>query len=161
MVNAFIISQLDYCNALYTGIDLTQINRLQLVENKAARLLQVWKKTVMFVGLPFLSRFAAIQWRRGGHTQGVVASRRSVWPPAHLYLVGHQRPLWSAHLLVCTPVKGYFLYLWFVISSVAATRLRNTLPLNIQTALSVEDFKSHLKLCTFHPCTYLYRHLKN
>ncbi|KAI2660342.1 RNA-directed DNA polymerase from mobile element jockey [Labeo rohita] len=38
-VHAFISSRLDYCNALYTGLNQSLLNRLQLVQNAAARLL--------------------------------------------------------------------------------------------------------------------------
>ncbi|XP_062391362.1 uncharacterized protein LOC134079180 [Sardina pilchardus] len=44
VIHAFITSQLDYCNALYTGIDQSQLRRLQLVQNSAARLLTCTKK---------------------------------------------------------------------------------------------------------------------
>ncbi|RXN12193.1 RNA-directed DNA polymerase from mobile element jockey [Labeo rohita] len=38
-VHAFISSRLDYCNALYTRLNQSLLNRLQLVQNAAARLL--------------------------------------------------------------------------------------------------------------------------
>ncbi|KAK0143129.1 Dysbindin [Merluccius polli] len=44
VIHAFITSQLDYCNALYTGIDQSQLRHLQLVQNSAARLLTCTKK---------------------------------------------------------------------------------------------------------------------
>uniref|UniRef100_A0A8D3EFU3 Reverse transcriptase domain-containing protein n=1 Tax=Scophthalmus maximus TaxID=52904 RepID=A0A8D3EFU3_SCOMX len=44
VIHAFITSQLDYCNALYTVIDQSQLRRLQLVQNSADRLLTCTKK---------------------------------------------------------------------------------------------------------------------
>ena len=44
LIHAFISSRLDYCNALYSGIDQSLIRRLQLVQNAAARLLTGTKK---------------------------------------------------------------------------------------------------------------------
>ena len=41
---AFVTSRLDYCNALYVGMDQASIKRLQLVQNAAARLLTGHKK---------------------------------------------------------------------------------------------------------------------
>ena len=38
-VHAFVTTRLDYCNSLYCGISKSQIARLQLVQNAAARLL--------------------------------------------------------------------------------------------------------------------------
>ena len=39
VIHAFISSRLDYCNSLFTCLSKTSINRLQLVQNAAARLL--------------------------------------------------------------------------------------------------------------------------
>uniref|UniRef100_A0A8D0GH51 Reverse transcriptase domain-containing protein n=1 Tax=Sphenodon punctatus TaxID=8508 RepID=A0A8D0GH51_SPHPU len=39
LIHAFITSRLDYCNALYVGLPLFLVRRLQLVQNAAARLL--------------------------------------------------------------------------------------------------------------------------
>ncbi|KAF7689309.1 hypothetical protein HF521_012662, partial [Silurus meridionalis] len=38
-IHAFISSRIDYCNALYTGLNQSLLNRLQMVQNAAARLL--------------------------------------------------------------------------------------------------------------------------
>lgn len=42
--HAFISSRLDYCNALYIGINHNALSRIQLVQNSAARLLTGTKK---------------------------------------------------------------------------------------------------------------------
>ncbi len=39
VILAFISSRLDYCNSLYMGINQASLNRLQIVQNAAARLL--------------------------------------------------------------------------------------------------------------------------
>lgn len=39
VIHAFISTQLDYCSALYAGLNQTSVARLQLVQNAAARLL--------------------------------------------------------------------------------------------------------------------------
>ncbi len=39
VIHAFASSRLDYCNSLYMGISQSNINRLQMVQNAAARLL--------------------------------------------------------------------------------------------------------------------------
>lgn len=43
-VHAFITCRLDYCNSLYCGISDSQISRLQLVQNAAARLIHNCRK---------------------------------------------------------------------------------------------------------------------
>lgn len=44
VIHAFISSRLDYCNSLYTGLSQSNISRLQMVQNAAARLLTGTKK---------------------------------------------------------------------------------------------------------------------
>ncbi|KAF7650612.1 hypothetical protein LDENG_00122950 [Lucifuga dentata] len=39
VIHAFISSRLDYCNSLFTCLSKTSLNRLQTVQNAAARLL--------------------------------------------------------------------------------------------------------------------------
>lgn len=36
-IHAFISSRLDFCNGLYTGVSLSLVNRLELVQNAAAQ----------------------------------------------------------------------------------------------------------------------------
>ena len=44
LVRALVISGLDYCNALYVGLPLRLLQKLQVVQNAAARLLSGVKK---------------------------------------------------------------------------------------------------------------------
>lgn len=44
VIHAFITSCLDYCNSLLGGVSQSSINRLQLVQNAAARLQTGTKK---------------------------------------------------------------------------------------------------------------------
>ena len=44
LIHAFISTRLDYCNALYTGINHASLARLQLVQNAAACLLTRTRK---------------------------------------------------------------------------------------------------------------------
>ena len=58
LVHAFISSRLDYCNALLYGLPAREINRLQKIQNSAARLISGTKKhdhivTVLKVSIGF------------------------------------------------------------------------------------------------------------
>ena len=44
LVHALVISRLDHCNALYVGLPLRLLRKLQVVQNAAARLLSGVKK---------------------------------------------------------------------------------------------------------------------
>ena len=44
MIHAFISSRLDYCNAILTGLQKKTTERLQLIQNSAARLLTRTKR---------------------------------------------------------------------------------------------------------------------
>uniref|UniRef100_A0A3P8TM45 Growth arrest specific 7 n=1 Tax=Amphiprion percula TaxID=161767 RepID=A0A3P8TM45_AMPPE len=44
LIHAFVTNRLDYCNALYAGLDEKLLHRLQMVQNAAARLLTGTKK---------------------------------------------------------------------------------------------------------------------
>ena len=45
LVSAFVLSRLDYCNSVLAGLPLDQINRLQRIQNSAARLVLKKKKS--------------------------------------------------------------------------------------------------------------------
>ena len=57
-VSVLVFSRLDYCNAVYYGINAELLNKLQYVQNSAARLVYVRK--IGFVVLPTTSSESAI-----------------------------------------------------------------------------------------------------
>ena len=54
LLHAFVVSRLDYCNALFTGLPSKSIGNLQVIQNSAARL---------FGGLHINTTMSPLQWR--------------------------------------------------------------------------------------------------
>ena len=52
LVNAFVMSRLDYCNSLCHGINEWQLKKLQPIQNAAASLVRDTRNTI--ISLPFL-----------------------------------------------------------------------------------------------------------
>ncbi|XP_061907768.1 uncharacterized protein LOC133652732, partial [Entelurus aequoreus] len=93
IIHAFVTSRLDYCNVLFSGLPMSSIKRLQLVQNAAARLLTKTRKfdhiTPILAHLHWLSSIA-------GRKPGFRPAERT--PPApHFEGAGigdGQVPLW-------------------------------------------------------------------
>ena len=66
-IHAFVTCRLDYCNSLYIGMDKSSINRLQLIQDAAARLLSGKKKrdhiTPVLASLRWLPVFFHIDFK--------------------------------------------------------------------------------------------------
>jgi hypothetical protein len=58
VMHAFVTSRLDYCNALYAGINQSTLTRLQIVQNAAARLLTGSRKRNHYSNFIFITLVA-------------------------------------------------------------------------------------------------------
>lgn len=131
-VNAFISSRLDYCNSLYCGISKTQIARLQLVQNAAAR---------------FLSNS-----RKSDHITPILRSLH--WLPINFRI--YFKILLFVYKSLCSHAPSYLSELLQPYTrrgdrafAVVGPRLWNNLPLEVRIAPSVISFKSLLKMHLF------------
>ena len=149
VVHAFITTRLDYCNALYVGIDQAGLRRLQLVQNAAARLLTGKKKrdhiTPVLAALHWLPVSFRIDFKL---LLFVFKAQNGLAPPYLCELIEPYvppRPLRSAdQLLLVDPgatcrTRGDRAF------AVAGPQLWNALPLHIRSAQSLGIFKSLLK----------------
>ncbi len=152
-VHAFVTSWLDYCNSLYCGISKSQIARLQLVQNAAARLLLRRRKhehiTPILRSLQWLPVHQRIDFKILLFVFKSLHNLAPVYLSELLHLYTPSRSLRSCNqaLLVVPHVRlkcrGERAF------SVAGPRLWNTLPLEIRMAPSLSVFKSLLKAYLF------------
>ena len=63
VMHAFVTSRLDYCNALYAGINQSTVKRLQIVQNAAARLLTGSRKRSHITPILFSLHWLPIRYR--------------------------------------------------------------------------------------------------
>jgi hypothetical protein len=154
LVHAFVTSRLDYCNSLYLGIPQNQLDRLQRIQNSAARLVTDsgarehitpvlqdlhWlpvKQRVIFKVL--LIVFKSIH----NLTPQYLSQLISVHVPSRRLRSSNQNFLTIPFTRSSFVKNSVF--------SVAGPTIFNTLPINIRQAESVPIFKRLLKTYLFH-----------
>ncbi len=138
LVQALVISRLDYCNALLAGLPSNTIKPLQMIQNAAARLVFNEPKrahvTPLFISLHWLPVAARIQFK----TLMLAYRTTTGWAPAYFHSL----------LRIYIPSKSKSLSRTF---SFTVPGRWNDLPTPIRTAESLTIFKQQLK-------THLFRH---
>ena len=149
VIHAFITTRLDYCNGLYMGIDQSQLRRLQLVQNAAARLLTNTKKydhiTPVLASLHWLPIRYRIEFKLLLYT---FKSLHGLAPTSLSELLHHHTPtraLRPADQLLLEVPRSRLKTRGDRAFSVVAPKLWNALPLDIRAAQSLGVFKSLLK----------------
>ena len=152
MVQALVISRLDYGNALLYGLPLSLVRKLQLVQNAAAWLVSGIRKydhvRHILKDLHWLPILQKIDYKisvlvfKSLHNLAPVYIREMLTP----YSPG--RFIWSRykHLLVIPKSSSRFGDRAF---SVAAPRLWNNLPLELRSCSEFNLFKKQLKTHLF------------
>uniref|UniRef100_A0A4W5Q8G8 Reverse transcriptase domain-containing protein n=1 Tax=Hucho hucho TaxID=62062 RepID=A0A4W5Q8G8_9TELE len=149
VIHAFITTRLDYCNALYVGINQASLSRLQMVQNAAARLLTGTRKrdhiTPVLASLHWLPVCFRI------HFKILLFVFKSLYGQAPAYISELLKPhdplrsLRSADQLLFFVPRTRLINRGDRAFSVVAPRLWNDLPLHVRLAPSLHIFKSRLK----------------
>ena len=158
LVNAYVTSRLDYCNSLLYGISKQLINKLQRVQNTAARLVTRTKKfdhiTPVLKELHWLPVEERIKYKillltykaRNGQAPKYLADLVVPYTPARYNL--RSRDLYLLDGNVRTKLKHFGDRTF----KKAAPTLWNGLCLDLRQAPSVNTFKSNLKTHLFKSC---------
>ncbi len=154
LVQALVLSRLDYCNALLAGLPASSIKPLQLIQNATARLIFNEPKrthvTPLFINLHWLPIAARIKFK------ALMVAYKTTSGPAPLYLNSvlqtyvPSRSLRSAseqHIIVPSQRGTKSLSQTF---SLTVPTWWNDLPNSIRAAESLSIFKKRLKTHLFH-----------
>ena len=155
LIHAFISSRLDYCNSLFYNIPAYQLEKLQRIQNAAARLILQESKFCHITPLLMTLHWLPVKYRI--HFKILLLTFKAINFLASSYicdLVTLKKPsnynLRSKNSLVLDPPKIKSLATLGDRSfSVAAPKLWNKLPNYITTSASISIFKSRLKTYLF------------
>ena len=153
VVHAFITTKLDYCNSLLHGIPTTQLNRLQSIQNTAARILTGTSRYDNITPVLRALHWLPVQQRIKFKIMVLVYKSINNMAPCYLCdLLQVHVPLRSLRSgdqnLLTVPFTTSSITINRAFS-VAGPRLWNNLPYAIRSSSSLNVFKSNLKTHLF------------
>ena len=149
VIHAFIFSRLDYCNALYSGISKRNIQRLQSIQNAAARFLTGTKRSDHITPVLAVLHWLPVSFRIDFKILLLVFKALHGLAPAYIVdmLTPYEpdRSLRSSGRALLHVPKTRLLTRGDRAFAARAPRLWNALPGDLRQADSVSSFKSLLK----------------
>jgi len=153
LVHAFVTSRLDYCNALLFGTSTSSLQKLQYVQNAAARLLTGTGKrrhiTPVLQELHWLPLQSRIQYKLMLLTYKALHDKAPDYLKDLLSPLFTSRPLRSSNQNLLAVPRANLVNYGDRAFSVAAPKLWNALPTHIRSADSLNIFKRDLKTHLF------------
>ena len=153
LIHAFVTSKLDYCNSLFLGLPNKELNRLQRIQNCAARVITGTKKcdhiTPVLESLHWLPIKARIQFKILLTTFKVIQGCCPVYLCDLIHSSRNTYNLRSSNANLLKQPRSRLRNYGDRSFSIAAPKLWNSLPDHIRNSTSLETFKKHLKTHLF------------
>ena len=153
LASSFILSRLDYCNSIFKNLPKCQLDKLQKLQNYAARV--VMKKTMREHVTPMLKHlhWLPVHARIDYKIAVIIYKCINNLAPSYLSHIVEpyvpSRNLRSSNLNLIKQHKSKFKTLGDRALKIHASSVWNSLPLNIKNSSSLDIFKNNLKTHLF------------
>ncbi len=153
LVQSLVVGRLDYCNSVYFGLPLISTNKLQLVQNSAARVISKTKKRDHIT--PVLKDLHWLPVKRRSEYKILILTFNALHKQGPSYISDllkwykPNRRLRSRNTPTLTPFNTNSVLTDKRLIQGGGSKLWNNLPNNIRCAKTFQFFKTHLKTYLF------------